>query len=173
MVFSPTDKTKLIYVKVLSSRGTVTYFEAVLLHEIQIHFLMHFFPSDICPSNILFLCNFLMMIFQIFHYKICNLYFIIANISELHLLFISSPRTRCFRYNFFLSETFMFSFFYSFRPKYSVSQLYWKISEVLNSQILKNQCFNIVPGTESGILVHLLLVHFWETSKISIFRRRT
>ena len=34
-----------------------------------------------------------------------------------------------------------------------------------------NQCSNIVPGTQSDILIQIFLIHFWETSKVSIFRR--
>ena len=130
---------------------------------------MYFIPSDIFPSSILFFYNYLMIIFQIFHYSNCNLHFLVGHISELHLLLISSRRTKYFRYNYFLSKNFTFSIFYLFRPTYSVFQPYWKICEFLKNQIVKNQCSNIVPGTESDILVHLLLVHFWETFKVSIF----
>ena len=101
-----------------------------------------------------------MIIFQIFHYSICSLYFIVGDISELHLLFILSPGIIYFRHNSFLSKNFIFSIYYPFSPTYSVFQPYWKICEFLKSQILKNQCSNIVPGTESDILVHSLFLSY-------------
>ena len=113
MVISPPDKTKSMYVTVLSSGGRISYFVALLLDEIWIHFFMYFFPSDIFPSNILFFYSSLMIIFQISHCSICNLYLIVGDISELHLLFISSPRTIYFRQNSFLSKNFIFLNFLS------------------------------------------------------------
>ena len=97
-VISPPDKSKSIYLTILSSRGSITYCVALLLD---------FFPSDIFPSNILFFYSSLMIIFQISHCSICNLYLIVGDISELHLLFISSPRTIYFRQNSFLSKNFI------------------------------------------------------------------
>ena len=156
-------------VAVLSSRGLITNFVALLLNEIEIHFLIYFFFVRHVSFQHTFFSSSPMIIFQIFHYSICSLYFIVGDIYELHLLFILSPGIIYFRHNSFLSKNFIFSIYYPFSPTYSVFQPYWKICEFLKSQILKNQCSNIVPGTESHILVHLLLIHFWETFKVSIF----
>ena len=128
---------------------------------------MYFFPSDIFPSRLLFFHGFLMIIFQIFHYGICNLYFIVGDISELHSLF---HHLELYILDEFFSEQ-KFCFQFSIPSvRHTVFQPHWKICELLKSQMLTNQCSNSVPGTESDILVHLLLFHFWETFKISIFR---
>ena len=116
---------------------------------------MYFFLSDKFPSKMLFFYSSLMIIFKIFPCSICNLYFIVGDISELHLLFISSPRTTYFRYNYFRSKNFVFSIFYP-----SVFQPYWKIWEFLKSQILKNQCSNCLRNWKlyfSPFASHLFL----------------
>ena len=125
---------------------------------------MYFFASNIFPSTILFFYNSLIIIFQISNYSICNLYSIVGDISELHLLFHHLELDILDRILFW-SKILFFQFSVP-----SVLQPYWKIWEFLKSQIPKNQRSKIVPGTESNSLVHLLLIHFWETFKVSIFR---
>ena len=138
---------------------------------------MHFFPCDIFTSNIQFFYSSLMIIFK---------YFITVFVTYILSPEIYLSFTYCLFHHqelciletiLFLSKNFSFfkfsflpsDIFYSFRP--TVFQQYWKICEFLKSQILMNQCSNIVPGTQSDILIQILLIHFWETSKVSIFRR--
>ena len=104
-----------------------------------------------------------MIIFQYFITVFVNCILSQGIYLEFHLLFISLPRTRYFRQNYFLIKNFAFPNFYPFRPTYTIFQPYWKICEFLKSQILKNQCANIVSGTESDIspfTSHLFLRDF-------------
>ena len=136
---------------------------------------MHFFPCDIFTSNIQFFYSSLMIIFKYFitvfvtyilsseiylsftyclfhHQELCILDRILFWVK---ILFFSS-------FHPFRSTSLPSNIFYPFRP--TVFQPYWKICEFLKSQILMNQCSNIVPGTQSDILIQILL-------KVSIFRR--
>ena len=92
---------------------------------------MYFFLFDIFLSSILFFYSFLMIIFQIFHYSICSLYFIVGDIPELHLLFISSPRTIYFRWTIFWAKILFFDFL-------SLSYAMFRFSAILkNLRIFK------------------------------------
>ena len=143
VVISPPDKSKSIYVAVLSSRGSITYCVALLLD---------FFPSDIFPFNIVFFYISLMIIFQIFHYSICNLNFIVRDISELHLLFTTLPRTIYFYlFNFLSLPSDILSF--------SAMLKNLRIFKKPNSKESMFQYCTSFP-TESDILVHLLHMHF-------------
>ena len=130
---------------------------------------MHFFPCDIFSSNIQFFHSSLMIIFKYF----ITVFVTYILSSEIYLSF-----TYCLFHHqeLCILDRILFKFsslpsdiFYPFCP--TVFQPYWKICEFLKSQILMNQCSNIVPGTQSDILIQILLIHFWETSKVSIFRR--
>ena len=110
--------------------------------------MFFFFSIRHISGNILLFCSSLMIIFQMFHYSICNSYFM-GDISEPYLLFISSPRTIYFRYSCFLSKNFIFSIFYSFRPAY-VSFAFVDISTdctaITNNKILPNHaCLYAAP----------------------------
>ena len=143
---------------------------------------MHFFPCDIFTSNIQFFYSSLMIIFKYF----ITVFVTYILSSEIYLSFtycLFHHQELCILDRILFWAKILFFFKFSSLPsdissvRYILSLLsnvfqpYWKICEFFKSQILMNQCSNIVPGTQSDILIQILFIHFWETFKVSIFRR--